>query len=117
MKVLTVIIFLFIYAETEEISSNNRRTRKNSFVGTAQYVSPEVLQGKYSTVGPPADLWAFGCILYQFLTGSFAFGGANEYLIFQKILKLNYEFPENLDTNAQDLIEKILVSILLVFFN
>lgn len=46
-----------------------RGIRSNSFVGSAPYVSPEVLQGKYSIVGPPADLWAFACILYQFVSG------------------------------------------------
>jgi len=46
-----------------------RRTRSNSFVGTAQYVSPEVLKGQYANVGPPADLWALGCILYYFISG------------------------------------------------
>ena len=39
--------------------------RRSSFVGTAQYVSPEVLTGQPTT--PAVDLWALGCILYQVL--------------------------------------------------
>ena len=68
-------------AETKEVDEdgNNvakkRGIRSNSFVGSAPYVSPEVLQGKYSIVGPPADLWAFGCILYQFISGLPPFHG------------------------------------------
>lgn len=43
------------------------KARKNSFVGTAQYVSPELLESK--KVGPASDLWALGCILYQMVSG------------------------------------------------
>lgn len=43
------------------------RKRKNSFVGTAQYVSPELLTDK--PVTPSSDLWAFGCIIYQMISG------------------------------------------------
>lgn len=43
------------------------RRRKNSFVGTAQYVSPELLTDK--PVTPSSDLWAFGCIMYQMISG------------------------------------------------
>lgn len=36
----------------------------------------------------------------------------NEYLIFQKIIKLEYDFPEKFFPKARDLVEKLLVSIL-----
>lgn len=36
----------------------------------------------------------------------------NEYLIFQKIIKLEYHFPEKFFPKARDLVEKLLVSIL-----
>jgi len=35
-----------------------KRTHRSTFVGTAQYVSPEMLDG--SDCGAPADLWALG---------------------------------------------------------
>lgn len=41
--------------------------RRSSFVGTAQYVSPEVLESR--AVTPAADLWALGCIIYQMVSG------------------------------------------------
>jgi len=37
--------------------------KRKSFVGTAQYVSPEILSGRFSSKA--SDLWAIGCILYQ----------------------------------------------------
>ncbi|XP_054155103.1 3-phosphoinositide-dependent protein kinase 1-like [Oppia nitens] len=84
---------------------NNVR-RRNSFVGTAHYVSPEMLTNK--TITSNSDLWAFGCILYQMVCGSTPFRAANEYLIFQKIIKLEFEFPQEFDKTASNLIKKIL---------
>ena len=60
--------------------------RRNSFVGTAQYVSPEILTNSGSS--PASDLWALGCIIYQMVTGIPPFQGNSEYLIFQKVLFL-----------------------------
>ena len=42
-------------------------SRRNSFVGTAEYVSPELLQEK--TTSHASDLWALGCVLYQMVAG------------------------------------------------
>jgi 3-phosphoinositide dependent protein kinase-1 len=72
--------------------------RNASFVGTAEYVSPELLQDK--SVGKPSDLWAFGCIIYQLLVGRPPFKGATEYLTFQKIVALEYELPATLTSAA-----------------
>jgi 3-phosphoinositide dependent protein kinase-1 len=81
--------------------------RRQSFVGTAQYVSPEILRGNAPHFA--SDLWAFGCIIFQMLTGSPPFRDGSEYLIFKKILNRDYEFPDNFpNDDAKDLIEKLL---------
>src|SRR3974377_1271614 len=50
-------------------------TMQGVLVGTAAYMSPE--QAKAKTVDRRADIWAFGCVLYEMLTGRQAFTGAS----------------------------------------
>lgn len=81
--------------------------RAVSFVGTAEYVSPELLRDKSACKA--SDLWAFGCIVFQLLAGRPPFKAANEYLTFQKILALDYTFPPGFPEAAKDLVERLLV--------
>ena len=48
-------------------------TQAGFIIGTAAYMAPEQAKGKQ--VDRRADIWAFGCVLYEMLTGSMAFGG------------------------------------------
>ena len=88
----------------EDGSEDNRA---NSFVGTAEYVSPELLKDKNACKA--SDLWAFGCIIYQLLAGRPPFKAGNEYQTFQKIVALDYEFPNGFPEVARDLVQKLLV--------
>lgn len=81
--------------------------RASSFVGTAEYVSPELLTDKNACKA--SDLWAFGCIIYQLLVGRPPFKAGNEYQTFQKIVSLDYSFPAGFPPLAQDLVERLLV--------
>jgi len=51
-------------------------TGSGTILGTLQYMSPEQLEGK--DVDQRADIWAFGCIVYEILTGKSAFGGKTQ---------------------------------------
>jgi len=105
-------ILLTDFGSAKIISDDNIQdeapaARRNSFVGTAQYVSPEILTNSGSS--PASDLWAIGCILYQMVTGMPPFQSQSEYLIFQKIQNLEYSFHEGFDARAKDLVTKFLV--------
>lgn len=87
-----------------DVTANDRAS---SFVGTAEYVSPELLNHKGACKA--SDLWALGCIIYQLLVGRPPFKAANEFLTFQKILALDYTFPPGFPDVARDLVERLLV--------
>ncbi|CAH1724853.1 3-phosphoinositide-dependent protein kinase 1 isoform X1 [Aphis gossypii] len=89
------------------LDESNPRPRSNSFVGTAQYVSPELLTEK--TISPSSDLWALGCIIYQMIAGLPPFRSRSEYMLFKKILNLDYVYPDGFNADAKDLVQKLLV--------
>ncbi|KAH3679096.1 hypothetical protein WICMUC_001292 [Wickerhamomyces mucosus] len=93
--------------EKDSVGNYPLDTRAKSFVGTAEYVSPELLNEK--SIGKPCDIWAFGCIIFQMIAGKPPFKATNEYLTFQKIIKLQYAFTAGFPMVIRDLIKKILV--------
>jgi len=68
-------------------SDNHRMSTK---VGTAYYVSPEVLEGNYDE---KCDIWSSGVILYILLTGEPPFNGPNDNEIYRRISKKKFSFP------------------------
>ena len=60
-------------------------TREGVILGTAAYMSPE--QAKGEVVDEQADIWAFGCVLYEMLTGHRANPGNSSAEVIAKILE------------------------------
>ena len=77
----------------------------NTKVGTAYYVSPEILKGDYTE---KCDIWSAGVILYIFLSGDPPFNGPSDSAIYGKISTMKFTFPEkkwqNISKEAKDLI-------------
>ena len=88
---------------TEE---DNMLQKQHTFVGTPLYVSPEMLQHNIALFS--SDLWALGCIIYEWLLGVPPFNGKTQYEVFAKILDCSLEIPSDLDQDAEDLILKLL---------
>ena len=63
----------------------SQMTHAGVILGTAAYMSPEQARGK--AVDKRADIWAFGCVLYECLTGKRAFEGETVTETMASILK------------------------------
>ena len=60
-------------ATPDSLGSDPSHSRAGAVFGTAAYMSPEQARGH--NVDKRADIWAFGCVLFEMLTGRVAFAG------------------------------------------
>ncbi len=60
-------------------------TQQGVILGTAAYMSPEQARGK--TVDKRTDIWAFGCVVYEMLTGQRAFEAEDVSLTLAAVLR------------------------------
>ena len=85
-------------------------TEQGVILGTAAYMSPEQARGL--EVDRRADIWAFGCVLYEALAGSWAFPGSDVTEILAAVLRAEPEWdrlPLNLHPRLREVIERCLV--------
>ena len=66
-------------------SRRRQRDRRGVILGTAAYMAPEQAKGKAADAR--SDIWAFGVVLYEMLTGRSAFGGETMMEILSGVLK------------------------------
>ena len=84
-------------------------TRAGMILGTAAYMAPEQARG--NTVDRRADIWAFGCVLYEMLTGRRAFDGTSAVEVISDVLKTDPEWaalPAETPTVVRSLLRRCL---------
>ena len=86
-------------------------TKMGVIMGTAAYMSPEQARGK--PVDKRADVWAFGVVLYEMLSGKQAFAGEDISLTLSQVLQrdpdwtaLPEELPPGVDSSLRRCLEK-----------
>jgi Tol biopolymer transport system component len=87
-------------------------TQQGTIVGTFQYMAPEVLQGQEAN--PRSDIFSFGCVLYEMVTGRRAFEGKTQLSVMSAILEREPEplanvqptSPATLDYTVRICLEK-----------
>jgi serine/threonine-protein kinase len=78
-------------------------------LGTAAYMAPEQARGR--AVDRRSDIWAFGCVLFEMLTGRRAFDGDDVADVLASIVKSDPEWtllPAGMPANVQFLLERCL---------
>ena len=76
-----------IEATTEAVANDETAaplTQAGAILGTLPYMAPEQVQGKVTDAR--ADIFSFGCVLYEMLTGRRAFDGANPAIVMAAIM-------------------------------
>ena len=81
------------------------RTQEGHIVGTAQYMSPEQAQGE--TVDARSDIFSFGAMLYEMVTGRRPFRGGNTVALLAEIVQRDPERVNTLDPSLPVDIDKI----------
>lgn len=75
--------------------------------GSPCYAAPEMVSGKVY-IGTKTDVWSCGIILYALVCGHLPFEDENTAELYKKICIGEYEIPDYLTEDLQDLIDKML---------
>jgi serine/threonine-protein kinase len=104
----------FAGEEVEQSPSNSptlsmQATQQGVILGTAAYMSPEQAKGR--AVDKRADVWAFGCVLYETLTGRQSFGKSDVTESLSAVISLQPQWdalPANLHPRLRETVERCL---------
>ncbi|MCD4818902.1 MAG: SUMF1/EgtB/PvdO family nonheme iron enzyme [Candidatus Cloacimonetes bacterium] len=91
---------------SETFRSSKSRLRETSKSGTPIYMSPEQLLGK--NVGKEADIWSFGIMMYELLSGKQMFTGSNSNEVYFQIEQRKYNPISGISPNLNRLLENCL---------
>ncbi|XWS27647.1 hypothetical protein CRYUN_Cryun26dG0136600 [Craigia yunnanensis] len=100
---------LFVGGAMPELMAEPTNVRSMSFVGTHEYLAPEIIRGEGH--GSAVDWWTFGIFLYELLHGTTPFKGQGNRATLFNVVGQPLRFPESPQVSfvARDLIRGLLV--------
>jgi tetratricopeptide (TPR) repeat protein len=99
-----------VAAEADDTLTLESLTAAGTVMGTPHYMAPEVLQGKPADAR--ADLWAFGVVLYEMLTGRLPFNGPTMFEVSSAILREPApQLPANVPSGLRAVVDQCLAKL------
>lgn len=106
----------FGLAKIEELACGE--TREGAVLGTPSYMAPEQAAGRSHEIGPAADIYALGTLLYELLTCRAPFVGSSDAAILHQVITsepiaprlLRRDVPVDLEAICLKSLEKVLAS-------
>ena len=80
--------------------------KRTTVCGTPVYLAPEIINNMGHD--EHVDIWCIGVLLFELMVGRPPFSGETEQSVRYNILKMRINWPKNMDSDAADLISKIL---------
>ncbi|KAL8167596.1 hypothetical protein V2J09_009095 [Rumex salicifolius] len=99
----------FHSAHLPELAAEPTQARSMSFVGTHEYLAPEIIKGEGH--GSAVDWWTFGVFLHELLYGKTPFKGSGNRQTLFNVVGQQLRFPDSPSTSyaSRDLIRSLLV--------
>jgi len=82
--------------------------KPNSTTSSYHFYAPEIWQQDGRSIGPSADIWSMGVLLYVMTCGSYPFVGRHEFDIFLSVKHGRFTIPSHLSKECSDLITLLL---------
>jgi WD40 repeat protein/tRNA A-37 threonylcarbamoyl transferase component Bud32 len=114
LESLTYVPKITDFGLAKRLDRDSGQTRTGTIMGTPSYMAPEQAAGKKDTVGPAADVYALGAILYELLTGRPPFRAATPLDTVLQVIseepvppsQLNSKVPRDLETVCLKCLQK-----------
>lgn len=83
-----------------KIANSGQITKEGSTLGTTAYMSPEQIRGE--AADPRSDIWSFGVVLYEMISGKLPFGGDYDHSIIYSVMNSDPPLLETSDGSELD---------------